>query len=195
MTVTRRDFFKISGAVGAGLALSSLGVNLQPVKAYADELKKIDKMKSAKQSTSVCAYCAVGCGLLCSADSKTKKILNIEGDPDSPINEGALCAKGAATFQITAANPDRLKKVLYRAPGSDKWQEKSWDWALSEIAKKVKATRDANFIEKNDKGQVVNRVEAIAHIGSAALDNEELWPLQAMMRALGLVYIEHQARI
>ncbi len=88
-----------------------------------------------------------------------------------------------------------MQKVLYRAPGSDKWQEKSWDWALSEIAKKVKATRDANFIEKNDKGQAVNRVEAIAHIGSAALDNEELWPLQAMMRALGLVYIEHQARI
>lgn len=195
MTVTRRDFFKISGAVGAGLALSSLGVNLQPVKAYAEELKKIDKMKTAKQSTSVCAYCAVGCGLLCSTDSKTNKIINIEGDPDSPINEGALCAKGAATFQVTAANPNRMQKVLYRAPGSDKWQEKSWDWALSEIAKKVKATRDANFIEKNDKGQAVNRVEAIAHIGSAALDNEELWPLQAMMRALGLVYIEHQARI
>ncbi len=195
MTVSRRDFFRISGVVGAGLALSSLGIDMQPVKAYADELKKIDKMKTAKQSTSVCAYCAVGCGLLCSTDSKTNKIINIEGDPDSPINEGALCAKGAATFQTTAANPNRLQKVLYRAPGSDKWQEKSWDWALAEIAKKVKATRDANFIEKNDKGQVVNRVEAIAHIGSAALDNEELWPLQAMMRALGLVYIEHQARI
>lgn len=195
MTLSRRDFFKISGAVGAGLAISSLGIDMQPVKAYAEELKKIDKMKTAKQSTSVCAYCAVGCGLLCSTDSKTNKIINIEGDPDSPINEGALCAKGAATFQVTAANPSRLQKVLYRAPGSDKWQEKSWDWALSEIAKKVKATRDASFIEKNDKGQVVNRVEAIAHIGSAALDNEELWPLQAMMRALGLVYIEHQARI
>ena len=195
MTVTRRDFFKISGAVGAGLALSSLGVDLQPAKAYAQELKKIDKMKTAKQSTSICAYCGVGCGLLCSTDSKTNKIINIEGDPDHPINEGALCAKGAATFQFTAANPDRLKKVLYRAPGSDKWQEKSWDWALSEIAKRVKATRDATFIEKNAKGQVVNRTDAIAHIGSAALDNEELWPLQAAMRALGLVYIEHQARI
>lgn len=195
MTVTRRDFFKISGAVGAGLALSSLGVDLQTAKAYAEELKKIDKMKTAKQSTSICAYCAVGCGLLCSTDPKTNKIINIEGDPDHPINEGALCAKGASTFQFTAANPNRLQKVLYRAPGSDKWQEKSWDWALSEIAKRVKATRDATFIEKNAKGQVVNRTDAIAHIGSAALDNEELWPLQAAMRALGLVYIEHQARI
>lgn len=195
MAVTRREFLVISGAVGAGLALSSLGVDLTPVKAYADELKKIDKMKTAKQSTTICPYCGVGCGLVCSTDTKAKKIINIEGDPDHPINEGALCAKGAALFQTTANNPNRLKKVLYRAPGSDKWQEKSWDWALTEIAKKVKATRDAGFMEKNAKGEVVNRVENIAHIGSAALDNEELWPLQAMMRALGLVYIEHQARI
>lgn len=195
MTVSRREFLAISGAVGAGFALSTLGIDMGPVKAYAEELKKIDKMKSATQSTTICPYCAVGCGLICSTDTKAKKIINIEGDPDHPINEGALCAKGASLFQTTANNPNRLQKVLYRAPGSDKWQEKSWEWALSEIAKRVKATRDANFIEKNAKGEVVNRVEAIAHVGSAALDNEELWPLQAMMRALGLVYIEHQARI
>jgi formate dehydrogenase major subunit len=195
MTVSRREFLVISGVAGAGLALSSLGIDMGPVKAYAQELKKIDKMKSAKQSTTICPYCAVGCGLICSTDTKAKKIINIEGDPDHPINEGALCAKGASLFQTTSNNPDRLKKVLYRAPGSDKWQEKSWEWALGEIAKRVKATRDGNFIEKNAKGETVNRVEAIAHIGSAALDNEELWPLQAMMRALGLVYIEHQARI
>lgn len=195
MEVTRREFLVFTGVAGAGLALSSLGVNLGPVKAYAAEQKKIDKVKTAKQSTTICPYCAVGCGLICSTDTKEKKIINIEGDPDHPINEGALCAKGAALFQTTANNPNRLKKVLYRAPGSDKWQEKSWDWALTEIAKRVKATRDANFIEKNAKGEIVNRVEAIAHVGSAALDNEELWPLQAMMRALGLVYIEHQARI
>lgn len=195
MEVTRRQFLVFTGVAGAGLALSSLGVNLEPVKAYAAEQKKIDKVKTAKQSTTICPYCAVGCGLICSTDNKEKKIINIEGDPDHPINEGALCAKGAGLFQTTANNPNRLKKVLYRAPGSDKWQEKSWDWALTEIAKRVKATRDANFIEKNAKGEIVNRVEAIAHVGSAALDNEELWPLQAMMRALGLVYIEHQARI
>ncbi len=194
MNFSRREFLVFSGAVGAGIALTSLGIDMGPAKAYADELK-IKKLKSAKQSTTICPYCAVGCGLICSTDTKEGKIINIEGDPDHPINEGALCAKGAALFQTTANNPNRLKKVLYRAPGSDKWQEKSWDWALNEIAKKVKATRDAHFIEKNAKGEVVNRVEAIAHVGSAALDNEELWPLQAMMRALGLVYIEHQARI
>jgi len=194
MTVTRREFLVISGVVGAGLALSSLGVDVGPVKAYAADLK-IDKMKTAKQTTTICPYCAVGCGIICSTDVKAKKIINTEGDPDHPINEGALCAKGAALFQTTDNNPNRSKKVLYRAPNSDKWQEKSWDWAINEIAKKVKATRDANFIEKNEKGETVNRVEAIAHVGSAALDNEELWPLQAMMRSLGLVYIEHQARI
>jgi formate dehydrogenase major subunit len=194
MSVTRREFFVISGALGAGLALSSLGVDMGPTRAYAAELKA-DKMKTAKQSTTVCSYCAVGCGLICSTDTKAGKIINIEGDPDHPINEGALCAKGAALFQTSGNNPNRLKKVLYRAPGSDKWQEKSWDWALSEIAKRVKTVRDADFMEKNAKGDTVNRLESIAHIGSAALDNEELWPLQAMMRALGLVYIEHQARI
>lgn len=194
MSVTRREFFVISGALGAGLALSSLGVDMGPTRAYAAELKA-DKMKTAKQSTTICSYCAVGCGLICSTDTKAGKIINIEGDPDHPINEGSLCAKGASLFQTSGNNPNRLKKVLYRAPNSDKWQEKSWDWALSEIAKRVKTVRDADFMEKNAKGDTVNRLESIAHIGSAALDNEELWPLQAMMRALGLVFIEHQARI
>jgi len=192
--ITRREFLVVSGAVGAGLAISSLGIDMGALKAYADNLK-VDKMRTAKQSTTICPYCAVGCGLICSTDTSSKKIVNIEGDPDHPINEGSLCAKGAALFQTTSANLNRLEKVLYRAPRSDKWEEKSWDWALDEIAKRVKATRDAYFIERNDKGQEVNRLEALAHVGSAALDNEECWPLQAMMRALGLVYIEHQARI
>ncbi len=195
MKVTRREFIAISGVVGAGLTLSSLGVDLGPVRAYADELKKIEKVKTAKQTTTICPYCAVGCGIIVSSDVAANRVINTEGDPDHPINEGALCAKGAALFQTTANNPNRLEKVLYRAPNGDKWEEKSWDWALTRIAEKVKATRDASFMEKNAKGDVVNRVETIAHVGSAALDNEELWPLQAMMRALGLVYIEHQARI
>ena len=110
------------------------------------------------------------------------------------INEGSLCAKGASTFQL-ASNKDRPQKPLYRAPGATKWKEVEWSWALPEIARRVKATRDATFTEKNAAGQVVNRTEAIASLGSAALDNEECWALQAMQRALGLVYIEHQARL
>lgn len=194
MGVTRREFFVVSGLIGAGVALSNLGVDMGPVKAFAADLK-IDKMKTAKATTSVCAYCSVGCGLVVSTDSKTGKIINIEGDSDHPINEGALCAKGSALFQTTAANPNRLSKVLYRAPYSDKWQEKSLDWAINEIAKKVKATRDAGFVEKNDKGQIVNRVEDIVHLGSSNIDNEEIAALNLLVRSLGLVYIDHQARI
>jgi formate dehydrogenase major subunit len=195
MALTRRKFLAGSGALVGGLALSSLGIDLSPVIAYAEEMKKIDKVKSARQTTSVCCYCSVGCGLICSTDTKTGKIINIEGDPEHPVNEGTLCAKGAASYQTTAANEHRLTKVLYRAPKSDKWQVKSWDWAITEIAKRIKKTRDAGFIEKNSKGEVVNRLENIAHMGSSNLDNEECWLITAMVRSMGLVFIDHQARV
>jgi len=190
MKLTRRSFLKISGAATAGLALNGLGFNLAPVQAYTGELRT----KDAKETPTICCYCAVGCGIICHTNTKTGQIIYTEGDADHPINQGALCAKGASLYQI-AQNPNRLTKVLYRAPNSDKWQEKSWEWALKEIAARVKKTRDATFTAKNDKGQVVNRCNGIASVGSAALDNEECWVYQAMLRALGLVFIEHQARI
>ena len=182
---------KISGAAAGGLALGGLGFNLAPVKAHAQKLK----IRWAKETTTICPYCAVGCGIIVhTARGGSGKIINTEGDPDHPINQGSLCAKGAALYQLVTEET-RIKTVLYRAPYSDQWEQKSWDWALSEIAKRVKRSRDASFAAKNSKGQVVNRTEGIAHVGSAALDNEECWALQAMMRALGLVDIEHQARI
>jgi formate dehydrogenase major subunit len=191
MQITRRDFMKISGVAVGGLALGGLGFDLGPIEAHAQTLR----IRWAKESTSICPYCGVGCGLIVhTTRDGSGKIINIEGDPDHPINQGSLCAKGAAVYQL-ATTENRAKKVLYRAPYGDQWEEKSWDWALTEIAKRVKKSRDASFTAKNDKGQVVNRTNGIAHVGSAALDNEECWPLQAMMRALGLVYIEHQARI
>jgi len=195
MKVTRRDFLVKSSTLVGGLALSSLGIDLSPVIAYAEEMKKIDKVKSARQTTSICCYCAVGCGLIASMDTKTGKIINVEGDPEHPINEGTLCAKGAGTYQTSAANEHRLTKVLYRAPNSDKWQNKSWDWAITEIAKRIKKTRDTGFIEKNSKDQVVNRTENIAHMGSSNVDNEECWLITAMARSMGLVFIDHQARV
>jgi len=195
MKLTRREFLVGSGTLVGGLTLSSLGIDLGPIIAYADEMKKIDKVKSARQSTSICCYCAVGCGLICSTDTKTGKIINIEGDPEHPINEGSLCAKGAGIFQTTAANEHRLTKVLYRAPYSDKWEAKTWDWAITRIAKNIKRARDASFITKNSKGQVVNRLETIAHMGSSNVDNEECWLITAMARSMGLVYIDHQARV
>ncbi len=191
MQVTRRDFMKISGIAAGGLAIGGLGFNLAPVKAHAQELR----IRWAKETTTVCPYCAVGCSIIVhTAKDGSGKVINTEGDPDGPINQGSLCAKGASLYQL-ATEERRAKRVLYRAPYSDHWEEKSWEWALGEIAKRVKKGRDGSFTAKNDKDQVVNRTNGIAHIGSAALDNEELWPLQAMMRALGLVWIEHQARI
>ena len=196
MTVTRREFLAISGVVGAGLALSSLGLDMGPVKAYAAELK--DRQDESRQAEhhDLSVLCRrmrdyLQYGHQSPRKSSTPKAIRI-----TPSTKGLLCAKGAALFQTTANNPNRLQKVLYRAPGSDKWEEKSWDWALTEIAKRVKATRDAYFIEKNGKGQVVNRARCHSSRGKRRPGQRGIAGcLQAMMRALGLVYIEHQARI
>jgi formate dehydrogenase major subunit len=186
MNISRRGFLKTTGAA---LAAGELGINLDPAEAHAREMK----IKFAKKTTTICPYCAVGCGII--VHTKAGKVVNTEGDPDHPINEGSLCSKGSSLFQITHQNPNRLTKPLYRAPLSDKWEEKSWDWVLDRITKNIKKTRDASFKVKNSKGQVVNRTEGIASVGSAALDNEECYVFQKFLRALGLVYIEHQARI
>lgn len=192
MEITRRGFLALSGAVGAQAAL---GLNLIPTKAYASELSKMNRIKAAKQYTTVCAYCSCGCGLICSVDKITGKIFNIEGDPENPINEGALCAKGAGFFDLTEANKFRLTKIQYRAPYSDKWEVKDWDWAMNRIARITKDARDKDFVVRNSKGQLVNRCETVAHLGSSNIDNEECWLISASVRAMGLVYIDHQARI
>lgn len=191
MKVNRREFIQITGATAAGFAVTGLGFDLSPVKAHAQMLKT----KYAKETTTICPYCAVGCGAIVHTSKKGDgRVINIEGDPDHVINRGSLCSKGAALTQLTE-NSDRITDPMYRAPYSSEWKKVSWDWALTEISKRVKASRDANFESKNAKGQVVNRTTAIASVGSAALDNEECWIYQALMRALGVVYIEHQARI
>ncbi len=191
MKVTRRRFMQVTGAAAAGLAASRLGFDLKPVQAHAQMLKT----KYAKETTSICCYCAVGCGLIVHTSKKGDgRVMNIEGDPDHVINRGALCPKGAAISQLTE-NENRLTQPMYRAPNTDKFETVSWDWALEQIAERIKKTRDAGFTAKNTKGQVVNRVTNMASLGSAAMDNEECWIYQALMRSLGLVYIEHQARI
>ena len=193
--ITRRRFLGTTGLLAGGLALSTLGVPLGSVRAYARDLSKAGRIKTARTTISTCYYCSVSCGLLCSTDLKTGKIINIEGDPDHPISEGALCAKGAAMYQMTGANQHRLDKVLYRAPYGDKWQVKDWDWAVNKIARNIKAVRDQDFMHKNAQGQVVNRLETIGHMGSSKVDNEECWLITTMTRALGLVHIDHQARV
>jgi formate dehydrogenase major subunit len=201
MRVTRRDFIKLSGS---SVLLGSLGVGLDPAQVQAQE----SKLKGAKETRTICPYCSVGCGII--VHSKSGKVVNAEGDPDHPINEGTLCSKGSSLFQVVN-NPLRLTKPKYRAPGADEFKEVEWDWAIGEIAKRVKDTRDRTFkltskskvkekqpdgIEHEvEKNFTVNRTDAIAHVGSAALDNEECYMLQKMLRSWGLVYIEHQARI
>lgn len=195
MKLSRRRFLSMSGAIGSGVALSSLGLDLTALKAHAAGISKMDRVRMAKQTTTICCYCSVGCGMICSTDKLTGKIFNIEGDPDHPINEGSLCAKGAGVFGLTEVNDHRLRKVLYRAPKSDQWEEKDWDWSLKRIARLVKDTRDADFMTHNDKGELVNRVETIGHYGSSNIGNEECWTLSVACRAMGLVYIDHQARV
>jgi formate dehydrogenase major subunit len=191
MKISRREFIQITGAAAAGVAVSGLGLDLKPVRAQAQMLKT----QYAKETTTICCYCAVGCGAIVHTSLKGDgRVINIEGDPDHVINRGTLCSKGAALAQLTE-DENRLTRPMYRKPFSDKWVEVDWDFALDEIAKRIKATRDATFELKNEKGQVVNRTSAIASVGSAAMDNEECWIYQTLLRAMGLVYIEHQARI
>jgi len=186
MGISRRDFLKYSG----GTAVAGTVVGFAPGEAEARERE--NRIKGAKVSTTICPYCAVGCGMI--VYTKNGKVVNIEGDPEHPINRGTLCSKGASLFQI-ANNETRVTKPRYRAPGAGDWQEVEWEWALDRIAEKIKETRDKTFVVKNAKGQEVNRCDGIAHVGSAALDNEECYILQKWLRSLGLVYIEHQARI
>jgi formate dehydrogenase major subunit len=195
MHISRRQFLKSSGALLAGgITLSALGIDTKPVLAYAINVEKMNQLRSATRTTSICCYCSVGCGLICSTDMNGN-IIHIEGDPDHPINQGTLCAKGANIRQTSAMNKHRLSEVLYRAPYSDKWEKKSWDWAISRIADKIKAVRDADFITTNSQGRSVNRVETIAVHGSSNINNEECFLAVSLARALGLVYIDHQARL
>ena len=149
------------------------------------------KLEGARAVPSVCPYCAVGCGLL--VHIKDGRIVNIEGDPASPINEGTVCPKGAAAFQL-AVNPNRLTKLLYRAPRSRAWEERPLHWAMDRIAQLVRETRQRTFVRES-QGMPVHRTTAIASIGGAVFDNEENYLLVKLMRGLGVVGIENQARV
>lgn len=184
-SVSRRTFLKL---VAAGTTAAVWHGNAA-VPAIA--APKTYRLKDTKVSPSVCIYCGVGCGLLVYA--KDDKVVSIEGDPDNPNNQGGLCGKGASAYEVYAS-PRRLKKVLYRAANSDKWEEKEWSWAIPEIAKRIKKTRDASF--KIKEGDVtVNRTEALVQLGGASHDTDENYLLSKFARSLGIVGLEHQARI
>lgn len=187
--LSRRDFIKVSGGTGAAVGtLSVLGASLAPAVAHARTLRITD----AKATPSVCPYCAVGCGTI--VHTINGEIVNIEGNPDSPVSEGNLCPKGAATYQL-AKNDQRLQKVLYRAPGGTQWEEKPLDWAMDRIAQLVKSTRDETFVERSAEGKTVMNTLGIFSLGGATNDNEWNYTHSKLMRGLGIVAIENQARI
>jgi len=205
--LSRRDFLKLFGLGTAGTVLAE-GVNTVPALASTaeDKLPTFDlgplKTKKAKETASVCAFCGCGCGLI--VYSEGDKIINIEGDPDNPNNEGSMCCKGIALGDANTIvdsnrrrmlNKQRITDVLYRAPGSKEWVKKDWDWALTEIAKRVKKVRDETFETKDENGVTVNRTQAIAHLGSASVDNEENYIMHKLLRSLGVINLDHHARL
>jgi formate dehydrogenase major subunit len=194
--ISRRQFLKVAGGgFGMGGAVA-LGMSLQPIRAHASTLKIAD----AKEVPSVCPYCAVGCATLISV--KDNKIINIEGNPDSPINRGTLCPKGAASFQL-AVNPLRATKALYRKPGGAEWEQIELGKAMDMIAERVKKTRDATWTESatvkdaegKDVQKKVNHTLGIFSLGGATMDNEWNYIQAKLMRGLGVIAIENQARI
>ena len=191
MDVSRRDFLRVSTAVAGGGALgglTGLGANLAPTLAQAAELR----IKDAKTFPSICPYCSVGCATL--VHTVDGKIVNVEGDPRSPFNEGTLCPKGAAIYQLHI-NPNRPTKVLHRAPGATEWETWDLERAMARVAELVKKTRDETFVERLANGKRVNMTPAIFSLGGATLDNEWNHIQQKVMRGLGIVAIENQARI
>jgi formate dehydrogenase major subunit len=151
------------------------------------------RVRGLDASVSVCPYCAVGCSQL--IYTRDGRIVNIEGNYESPINGGTLCPKGAATFGLLNS-PTRITTVKYRAPYGDRWEDRPLDWAMERIAQLIKQTRDASFEETDERGTAVNRTLAIGHLGGATLDNEENYLIKKLLTAgLGIVAVENQARI
>jgi len=189
MEVSRRDFLKLSGAATGGLFLPA-GFTAAAMAAAASGFPM---HKPVGEASTICPYCSCGCGLLI-ATGPDGHIINTEGDPDNPTNRGALDPKSISVTSMSQS-PRRLRKPLYRAPGADRFEEVEWDWIIGKVADKVKATRDAAFERTNDKGVTVNRTQAFAFFGGAANNNEECYLASKLARALGVVYLEHQARI
>ena len=191
MELSRRAFLRYSAGAGVGTALgglAGLGLTLAPARARAQELR----IKDSRTIPSICPFCSVGCGTLIHV--KDGELVNIEGDPRSPHNEGTLCPKGAAIYQLHR-NPNRPTKVYHRKPGAREWEIVDLEWAMDRVAELVKKTRDETFVERLPDGKLVNSTTAIFALGGATLDNEFNHIAQKFCRGLGIVAIENQARI
>ncbi len=200
MQLTRRSFLKLTGAAAATATLAGVGLN----KASASAVEPL-RIKYTKEYPTVCTFCGVGCGVICSV--RDGVVVNAEGDPGHPINEGTLCSKGSSHFNLSyiyeekgkpIVNPKRLTKPLYRAPGASSYEEREWDDVLDMIAQRVKDTRDRTFVETVDVGGQkvsVSRTEAISWLGSAFCSDEENYLFHKMARGLGIINVDHCARL
>jgi len=193
MHISRRAFIQTTVVGGAGL--SAFGFDVGPAYAQAKTLK----IQRTTETRSTCPYCSVSCGVIIHtlgdrAKNAAPQVVHVEGDPDHPINRGTLCPKGASLEQ-DIVNERRLLKPVVRRPGSNRWEDISWDQAIGEIAERVKKTRDATFVEKDQRGRTVNRCEGIAFTGGCTDTNEFNYLVVKTMRSLGVVYLENQARV
>jgi formate dehydrogenase major subunit len=189
-SINRRDWLRLTVSGGAGLATGDL-LDLSTVRAATQKLK----LENISEFTTSCNFCSCGCGMV--AAVREGKLIAMEGDFDHIVNRGSLCVKGISMF-ATHTSPNRLTKPRYRAPGSDHWEDISWDEAISRVAQKIRKTRDATWIANEkvgDKQVPVNRTDAIGFLGGAQNTNEECYLFQKAARLLGLSYVEHQARL
>lgn len=193
--LSRRDFLKVSGATLAASSLVVLGFTPETALAEVREFK----LARATETRNTCPYCSVACGILMysygdRAKNARSSVFHIEGDPDHPVNRGTLCPKGAGLLDFVHSD-SRLRYPEYRAPKSNEWQRISWDEALDKVAKLMKADRDAHFIAKNADGQTVNRWTSTGMLAASASSNETAYLTHKVMRSLGIVGFDNQARV
>jgi len=195
MNVTRRGFLKLTASGIGATSVAALGFSSRQVLADV----RLFKLTHTTETRNTCPYCSVGCGVILyglgdrSKNARTD-IIHIEGDPDHPVNRGTLCPKGASLLDFVHS-PSRLRFPEYRAPGSSEWKRVSWDFALERIARLMKEDRDKNFVAKNAKGQTVNRWPTTAFLAASASSNESGYIFHKVIRALGGVCFDNQARV
>ncbi len=196
MDLNRRQFFKVASIGLAGASIGALG--MAPAPAFAEQIRHF-KLAHTKETRNTCPYCSVGCGLIMysqgdAAKNVAQHIIHIEGDADHPVNRGTLCPKGAGLLDFIHS-PDRLQYPQVRKPGSSEWTRVSWDDALDRVAELMKADRDAHFVEKNDKGQTVNRWVTTGFLAASAASNEAGYLTHKVVRSLGMLGFDNQARV
>ncbi len=194
-TVSRRGFLKLTASGVGATTLAALGFS--PARTLAEV--RTFKLAHTTQTRNTCPYCSVGCGIILHAlgdraKNARSEIVHIEGDPDHPVNRGTLCPKGAGLLDFVHS-PNRLRHVEYRAPGSDRWERKDWDWALDRIARLMKDDRDENFVAKNHAGHTVNRWLSCGFLAASASSNEAGYITNKVLRALGMTALDNQARV